>query len=238
MNLFESIDQRKSCRSYTMEPLSEPQLEEIHAAIAGFDQLYPDVKLDYRLATETKGLYRVKAPHYLVVSGNGQKGEKESAGFLFEQLVLWFDAMGIGCVWLGEAKDAQNYRKDDLITIAFGPSDESVHRKKTEFKRKAIEEITNDPQDPCIGAVHLAPSGMNLQPWFLEKRDDKVLLYKKNLKPPLSFLYKKVDVDMGIALCHYALACRQMDVPFQFKRSEQGPSKKGYELFGEIYGIH
>ena len=215
--------------------MNEKQLEEIHTAIMGFEQLYPNVKLNYRLVEQTRGLYKIKAPHYLVVSGNGEEREKESAGFLFEQLILWFDAHDIGCVWLGEARDVQNFNSNDIITIAFGISNASVHRKETEFKRKAIEEITNVPQDACIRAVHLAPSGMNLQPWFLEKNDDKVLLYKKTLKVPISLAYKKTEIDMGIALCHYALTCRHMGIPFNFQRRKAKSLRKGYELFGEIY---
>lgn len=75
---------------------------------------------------------------------------------------------------------------------------------------------------------------MNIQPWYLEESGDRVLLYKQSLKPPLSLVYKKTEVDMGIALCHYALACRHFDKPFVFHRKEEETNKKGYRLFGEL----
>lgn len=234
MDLFESIFRRKSCRSYTKEPADKQLLEEISKAIEGFEPLYPDVKLSHRFVSQTKGLYNIQAPNYLVVSGTGDEREKESTGFLFEQLVLWFDAHDIGCVWLGEAKDALDSGKNDIITIAFGMSDESVHREEAAFKRNDIEEITNAPQDDCIRAAHLAPSGMNTQPWYFEKQDDKILVFKKKLKPPVSLVYKKTDIDMGIALCHYAVACRHFNKPFDFQRKKMESAKKGYEFFGEI----
>lgn len=180
-------------------------------------------------------MFRVEAPHYLIVSGQGKDGEAENAGFFYQQLVLWFDAHEIGCVWLGKTKDVeQNSDGKDIITIAFGQPKGEVHRSKSEFNRKPISEITNAPDDPCIQAVHIAPSGMNLQPWYIEKTDNEVLLYEQVLKPPVSLAYKKTAVDMGIALCHYALTCKHFDKPFSFKRQNGESHRRGYRLFGEL----
>lgn len=235
MDLYNSIFQRKSCREYVETPLADGQLKDIRSAIEGFKPLYPDVPLDYRFATETKGMFRIKAPHYLVISGQGKEGEMESAGFLFQQLALWLDASELGCVWLGQAKDVQrNKSGKDIITIAFGQTVGSPHRDMSKFKRKPIEEVTNAPGDVCVEAVHLAPSGMNQQPWYLEKQEEKVLLYEQVLKPPLSLVYKKTRVDMGIALCHCALASEHIGKAFTFRRMGEGVKKEGYKLFGEI----
>lgn len=235
MELYDGIVRRKSCRSYTQQRFDDDQLERINTVIGGFEQLYPDVPLSYRFASETRGLFKVQAPHYLIVSGGGKAGESESAGFLFEQLVLWFDANNIGCVWLGKAKDA-NQKPDakDIITIAFGQTDEPVHRDEADFRRKPMDEITNTPEDPRMRAIQLAPSGMNLQPWYFEKSGDKVLLYEQVLRPPVSLLYSKTAVDMGIALCHWALACKRESRPFAFERTNEGAPKKGYRLFGVL----
>lgn len=235
MDLYDSIFQRKSCREYVETPLADECLKDIRNAIEGFKPLYPDVLIDYRFAAETKGLFRVKAPHYLIISGQGKEGEMESAGFLFQQLALWFDANELGCVWLGQAKDVQrNKNGKDIVAIAFGRTVGLMHRAVTEFKRKPIEEVTNTPEDARMKAVHFAPSGMNLQPWYLEKQREKVLLYEQILKTPLSLAYKKTKVDMGIALCHYALASRYIGKSFFFRRVNEGGNKEGYKLFGEI----
>lgn len=165
MNLYASISQRKSCRKYDPQPLSADKLAEIEHAIGSFEPLSPDILLKWRFTNQVKGLYHIQAPHYLIISGQGKAGEKENAGFLFQQLVLWFDAMELGCVWLGESKDAGTSRaKTDIITIAFGGTTEPVHRTKDQFKRRPIETITNATGDVCIQAAHLAPSGMNTQP--------------------------------------------------------------------------
>lgn len=234
-NLYPSISQRKSCRKYDMRPLGQEVLSEISNAIEGFESLYPGVSLEHRFTSKVKGRFHVDAPHYLIVSGQGAPGEMEAAGFLFEQLVLWLDALDIGSVWLGSSKDAEAAGTDqDLVVIAFGNSPESIHRSIDQFKRKEIEEITNVTDDPCIQAARLAPSGMNTQPWYFEKQDEKVLVYEKKLKAPLSLAYKLSDIDMGIGLSHYFLACNEFGKPFRFARDASLPSKAGYLPFGII----
>lgn len=235
MDLFDAINKRKSCRSYTERSFDRERLAEVSDAINGFTPLYPDVALEWRFAEKMKGPFKVDAPHYLIISGQGKSGEAESAGFIFQQLMLWFNLHKIGSVWLGGPKDVkENPSGKDIIAIAFGEPKETVCRNESEFKRKPISEITNSPDDPLIQAVHLAPSGMNLQPWYLEKTHDKVLLYRKILNPPFSLMYKLADVDLGIALCHYAVACQHLGKSFVFKRCEEKRSKKGFGLFGEL----
>lgn len=233
MELFNSINRRKSCRKYDMQPLSEQKLLEIDNLIKEFSVLNSNISIDYRFETKIKGKFLVSAPHYLIISGTGEVGELENVGFLFEQLVLWFDKNNIGSVWLGSAKGTTD-NKNDIIGIAFGYSSESIHRQESDFKRKKISEITNTTDDPCMKAVQYAPSGLNLQPWYFEKLEDKVLVYKQNLKLPYSKIYKLTALDMGIALCHYKVASEHLGKKFVFERKENDSSKKGYELFGEI----
>lgn len=235
MDVFDSISRRKSCRKYIPEPLSAKQLEEIQAVLDTCEPLFPDASLNYRFATETAGMFHVKAPHYLVVSGQGKEGEQENAGFIGQQLMLWLNAHELGGVWLGASKDATAHRKSsDIIVIAFGKPEGPPHRELSDFKRKHISEITNVPDDECIKAVQLAPSGMNIQPWYFEKTDDRLLVYRQLLKPPMSLAYKLTKVDMGIALRHYAVACRHFGKPFRFYAGRNADTKKGYLFFGHV----
>ncbi|MDL2253465.1 hypothetical protein LJC49_05245 [Ruminococcaceae bacterium OttesenSCG-928-I18] len=235
MNLYHSITRRKSCRSYQMQPLEAEWIDKMQDAVKDFEPLYPGLPLTHRLTKKVTGRFQVQAPHYLIISGQGAPGEMEQLGFLYEQLVLWFDAMEIGCVWLGASKDAEaSARSGDIIVIGFGRTAEPVHRTRDQFNRKPIEDITNAPDDVCIQAAHLAPSGMNTQPWYFEKAEAEVLVYKQKLKPPVSLLYKHSDIDMGIGLCHYALACKETGRPFRFTRENTLPGKAGYLPFGRI----
>lgn len=237
MKLYDAIFTRRSCRNFAAEPLPQNFLAEMEGAIASFAPLYSDVPLAHRFASGTKGRFQVSAPHYLVISGWGKQGERENAGFLYEQLALWLDAQGIGCVWLGGSKDTSpnpDANGKDLIIIALGREQGEVHRTLDEFKRKPIAEITNAPDNTCIKAAHLAPSGMNLQPWFFEESGGEVLVYEENLKAPIALVYKNAALDMGIALCHYALACEESGKAFSFTRGGDAPQKKGYKFFGVL----
>lgn len=233
MDLFNAISQRKACRKYIDQPFSEEELEEIEGVIKGFEPLFPDVPLNYRFVTRTKGMFHVKAPHYLVIGGEGLEGEEENAGFIGQHFMLWLNARGLGGVWLGASRDAgESQLASDIIVIAFGKVEGSPNRELSEFKRKDISTITNTPEDKGVQAMHLAPSGINIQPWFFEKTADKLLCYREILKPPMSLVYKLARIDMGIALCHYAVASRHYGVDFDFQVGGPAPDKKGYEFYG------
>lgn len=235
LDLYASICRRLSCRKYDMNPLPQDVLSEVEAAIGTFAPLYPDIVLTHRLVRKTKGRYHVEAPHYLIISGQGTPQDQESAGFLYEQFVLMLDAMDLGSVWLGSSFDIEAPDpKRDILSIGFGHAAEEVHRLPDAFKRFPIETISNAPDDICVKAVHLAPSGMNTQPWYLEKLDDHVLVYKRRLKGPVSLVYHHSGVDMGIALCHYMLACRKYGKPFYFTPDTTLPPRAGYLPFGVI----
>lgn len=235
MDLYDLISKRKSCRDYTGRAFDQDQLAQISDVIGGLTPLYPDLALEWRFVTKMKGPFKVEAPHYLIISGQGKRGEAESAGFVFQQLMLWFNLHEIGSVWLGGPQDVnENLVGKDILAIAFGEPQGAIRRSPSEFKRKPLAEITNCPDDPRIQAARFAPSGLNLQPWYFEKRDQRVLLYRQTLRLPASLFYKLTEVDLGIALCHYALACRHLKKPFVFRRREEKGEKKGFRLFGEV----
>jgi nitroreductase len=236
MDLYSSIFTRKSTRKFDMNPLPAGLLNEMEEAITKFKPLYPNVPVEHRFTQKAKAMIGlVSAPHYLIISGHMKTGELENAGFIFQQLILWLDARDIGSCWLGTAKDAvKNTSGKDIIAIAFGKGAEPVHRAADEFNRKPIADITDDPSNPGTQAAYLAPSGINTQPWYFEKAADKILVYKQRMKPPISLIYKLTDLDMGIALCHYALSCQKDGRRFEFTRQAEMPPKAGYVPFGEI----
>lgn len=179
-------------------------------------------------------MFQVEAPHYLVLGGYGNEGEQENVGFVGQQLTLWLNAQNIGCVWLGASKDAKDHSTDDIVMIAFGKSNQTIFRESTEFKRKELEEITNIPHNKFIKAAHIAPSGMNLQPWYFERNEDKLVIYRQILKPPTSLAYKLTKVDIGIVMAHFYLAYQHHNKDFNLITTHLNMSKKGYHVFGYI----
>ncbi|MEG0364786.1 MAG: nitroreductase family protein [Erysipelotrichales bacterium] len=237
MDLYKNIFIRKSIRKYDGTKFSEERLNEIKDVVNNFEKLYDDVVLEYRIVEQTKGRFTIDAPHHLIISGHGDSRDQEAAGFLFEQLVLWFDANGIGSVWQGNAKDDtknKDKNKDDIITIAFGKAQEAnINRDLNSFKRKEINEITNISND-IMEAVRLSPSGLNLQPWYFEEDENYINVYEKKLGLPFGAIYKLTKVDLGIALAHYMIACSHFNKTFDFIKDDTIKNKKGYKPFGKI----
>lgn len=235
MDLFDYIYKRKSCRKYILEHLSSDVLKEIESKLENFELLFKDVPISYRFVSETKGMFHVLAPHYLVFSGVGKDGEQENVGFIGQQLMLWLNSQNIGGVWLGASRDiSSDHSSSDIVIIAFGRSDESIFRDTSEFRRKDIAEISNIADNAFIQAAHLAPSGLNLQPWYFNKVDDKLLIYQEIIKPPKSLLYKLTKVDIGIVLAHLYITSKHLKKDFKFYTTDLNKDMKGYKYFGYI----
>ncbi len=237
MDLYNGITKRKASRDFTSEALDNKELDEMIKMLEGFELLHQGSSLKFRIVTKTKGMFNITAPHYLIISGKGKSKRllNANAGFVGQRFVLWLHTKDIGSVWLGKSKEkGEGYSKNDIVVIAFGKTKGSIKRKLSEFKRKDIEEITNTPEDEQIKMVHLAPSGINLQPWYFCNKDDKIIVYEQKMKFPLSFFYQITAIDMGIALCHYKIVCEYYNKPFLFRFIKGKSDKKGYRLFGKI----
>jgi nitroreductase len=201
--------------------------------IAGFDRLYPDVPINYRFTEKIAAPSAPDAPIYTILSGFAAAREYEAAGFYFQQFDLWLSANGLGGIWLGLSRDNFQERPTDIITYAWGETIGSALRNPDEFNRKPIDQITNAPDDPCIQAAHLAPSGRNLQPWFFAKTESVVMVYRQAIDE-VALGYRLADLDMGIALCHFAVAAAHFGQPFSFVRSLDLPAREGFLPFGVI----
>lgn len=235
MDLFNYIFKRKSCRKYILEPLSSNELNNIKKKLDSFELLFKDAPISYRFVSETKGMFHVLAPHYLVFSGVGKDGEQENVGFIGQQLMLWLNSQDLGGIWLGATRDISADRSNsDIVVIAFGKSETPIFRELSEFKRKDITTISNIPKNKFIKAAHLAPSGLNLQPWYFEKVTGKLLLYRQILNPLTALVYKLTKVDIGIVLSHFYIAFKHFNKDFKFYKTDLNQPKKGYKYFGYL----
>ena len=236
MDLYKQIFLRKSCRKYQLEPLAASELQEIEDFIRTMRSLLPEVVLNHRILGpgQTKGLLAPKAPHYLVISGNPQPYRDLCVGFLFQQLDLYLSARGLGACWLGVTKGREAPTGEtDILSICFGRPAEPATRTLAEFKRKSLAEIATG-EDPRLEAARLAPSGINLQPWYFIAEDGVIHVYQAVRKGLKALVYNLQELDVGIALCHLALASEAMGKSFQFEPSRQNapPAPNGFVYVG------
>jgi nitroreductase len=228
----EIIRKRKSIRKYSTEPFNTAKLEWVQEQIAAVKPLYPNIRYKVEIVSKTKGLFNVKAPHYLIFSSEEIDGYHENIGFIGQQLDLALSANGIGTCWLGASKPIENEKSalSYVIAISFGTPNEPLHRSLSEFKRKPLSAIS-EGEDPRLEAARLAPSAVNSQNWFFATDGGKIHCYRKRINPIAGLIYNRMNqIDMGIAIYHIAAESDS----FKFSKSKIVPERKGYAYVGTV----
>lgn len=196
---------------------------------------------------------RVLAPWYIVAITDDHPLSWLNLGYTVEKIVLELTAMDLGTCWLGgffnRRRLAENLGLDKEARIpalvAWGqPSSQTWNRLiKTAAglgRRKQLKDIIRCEIDldagpvswrPLLEAVRWAPSALNRQPWRLWLSLQAIHVYSAGGKSAKGLL----PVDMGIALCHLALACRQLAVPGRLETCEH-PSRRGWHYW-HSYGF-
>jgi len=227
----EIISKRKSIRKYNPAKLDESILQKVRGQIEKLKPLYPDIKYSIEIVDKTKGIFGIAAPHYLVFFSEEKEGHLENIGFLGQQMDLFLSSEGLGACWLGMAKpEKKDGALPHKISMAFGEPAEPLYRDPSEFKRKALSEMS-EGDDPRLEAARLAPSGMNAQNWYFIAADGKIHSYCK--KPTLLsglLAGALVYIDFGIALCHIA----EESETFSFVKEEGVPERKNLIYMGTV----
>ncbi len=170
-------------------------------------------------------------------------------GYSFETFVLYAQSLGLGTVWLGGTMNrpafekAMELREGETMpcAAAIGYASakmslrESMMRKAIKAdERMSFEELFfggsfDSPLSPeaagmladALEAVRLAPSAVNKQPWRVVTAGNAAHFYLRRSK---GFSREgKLDmqmIDMGIALCHFALTAEEGGSNPRFVRSE------------------
>jgi nitroreductase len=239
-SLYETIYNRKSIRKYDLKQIEPSTLTEIESYIDNLSPLYEGIKTQFKIVSQNSvsGLFSIKAPHYILVSSETSEGYLTNAGFMLQQLDLYFSANGIGSCWQGMAKPtkeiAQGLKYEFVIAIAFGYPADNLHRDSIlAFKRKQINQIRDSSDlDELLEAARIAPSASNGQPWFFKVGGGTIHAYcvKSNLLKAM--MYEKMNkIDMGIAFCHIWLAAKHLEREIEFiheKGLENNPPKGYY----------
>ena len=227
MTLSEMIYHRKSCRSFTGKPVEPEMIEQI----LSFEPkpLYPEIKvrMDIVSRNKVKCLCPWTTPQLITIYSEEAEGYLENIGFLFQQMDLYLQTLGLGVCWLGLGKMNPKTTEEVagmkfVIMLAFGyPKGDQLRHDLKGFKRKPIEKITDKP-DPRLEVARLAPSAINSQPWYFTHDDDTIHIHcsKKGSK-----------LDTGIALAHLYVANVET---FRFFKTENVQEVTGYSYIGSF----
>lgn len=233
MTLNEMIYKRRSCRSYTGIPVDEKTIETIKAF--SMKPLHPEIKVHWDIVSRNQvhTIFSWTPPQLIAIYSEETEGWLENVGFLFQQMDLYLQSLGLGACWMGigrmNAKTAPVVEgMRFVILLAFGhPKGDQLRHEEKEFKRKSMEQIA-DQADPRLEPVRLAPSAMNSQPWYFTHEKNLMHAYRIPNEKRISYMNR---IDMGIALAHLYVTNEET---FRFCKLENPPTVSDLIYVGSI----
>lgn len=242
MDLKDIIYKRKSTRSYTGVPVDEATIQKIKNFSASLKPLYPQIRVRSEIISSknVRCILPWTTPQVVAIFSEKVEGAMENVGFLYQQLDLYLQSLGLGACWLGmgglNPKDNENLKpKDGLefaMILAFGyPKGEALREGTAMFKRKSLTEIS-DKEDERLEPARLAPSSVNSQPWYFIHDGNMIHTYCI-----LSGIFKKKSpskmnlIDMGIALAQLYISNEET---FSFSKVNNPPEIKNYKYIGSF----
>lgn len=235
------IYRRKSVRSFTNELVGDEILNKIEEFVASAKLLYPEIKVKMEIVprNHVKCICPWTTQQLITIFSEDKTGYLENVGFIFQQLDLYLQSIGIGTCWLGmgtlTADDVfEKQRQDGLkyvMMIAFGhPKGKALRDGKTDFKRKSLAEIS-DTLDERLEPARFAPSSVNSQPWYFTHDEDMIHVYCVHKGLLNKTLGSTNQLDVGIALAHMYVANEDA---FSFKKLDQPKDIKDCTYIGSF----
>lgn len=195
------------------------------------------------------------ARYFIAGAVSRQSMAEADYGYLFEQIILELTRMGLGTCWIGGTFKRTDYvgvldlRSDEMIP-AISPvgyatrkraiADRVVRWAAKGDMRKPQEELFFDQgfstaltlekvgqYKDVLEMVRIAPSASNRQPWRWVTSGNTYHLHLERSKG-----YRKHGalpdlqmIDMGIAMAHFELAAKELDLPGEWEvRDPEIPS--------------
>jgi nitroreductase len=252
MTIVETIQKRRSVRTYSGKPLDDVLVAQIKTFIRETPAPF-GVKARIELIRANAGEKPIQlgtygwvkgACEYLALIYEEAPFAETAAAYLFEQVVLFCTGLGLGTCWLGGSFSRSDFKKqirlapDEKLRIVSPvgyPGNKKrwfmegmvVNTDKHHATRKPFGELffDGDFNHPLtvsqagifakpLEMVRLAPSANNKQEWRAVLENGIVHFYKI---PYLIF----DSIDVGIALCHFEVTCKELNIKGDFVALEQ-----------------
>ena len=224
-NLYDMLFKRKSIRKYDKKlSVSEKEMQSIKQQIEALVPLDKDIRV--RLKIVKREETTVRWGEYCLLIYSEKKGNYLlNAGYMLEQMDLFFASLDIGACWVGMAKpkEQQCDGLEFVIMLTFGKSRPEDFRKDlAECNRKDSSMIWQGKFDPdVVTAACCAPSACNSQPWRVVSEDHSIQVYRDASTLSLVLSKNRLHyfnaVDMGIFLCFLEISLQHNK--YLFKRT-------------------
>ncbi len=237
LNLSEMIYKRKSFRKYTRESVDAKMLQKVTDFCKNLTPLYPDIMVKCEIVDKenVRCILPWSTRQVVAIFSEKKDGYLENIGFMFQQLDLYLQSIGLGSCWLGMGRLSPAVRAEEelcfVIILAFGYPKEELRDDLLQFRRKGISEIS-DIDDNRLEPARLAPSSVNSQPWHFVHEGDTIHAYMSK-----GGLFKAVNIedmnriDMGIALSHIYISNPKS---FKFFKSDSAKSIRNHLYIGSF----
>ena len=175
---------------------------------------------------------------------------EEAFGYSFERIVLFAESIGVGTTWIAGTMDRSAFEK--AVSLKAGevmpcvsplgyPAEKMSLRES--MMRKGVKADSRFPFSDlffdgsfdrplpaeragkwltALEAVRRAPSAVNKQPWRAVVCGDRVHFYETRGKVRVSADWDIQRIDLGIALCHFALAAEECRIPISLRLEDPG----------------
>ncbi|OQA64646.1 MAG: Nitroreductase family protein [Firmicutes bacterium ADurb.Bin262] len=262
--IYGLIERRTSCRSFDGKKRDEAALDQLEDFIHGINasegaEMRFVLLRQYYGMPERLGTYGVisGAFDYIVGVFPKEGGDPVKFGRLFEEIVLYATALGMGTCWLGGTFQRADFEarvnpgENEFIPIVSPVGIAAPRRRLVDRafragagsnRRKAFGELFFDStadtplSEAAAGAylqvlkaVRLAPSASNKQPWRVLKEGENFHFYLCRNKGygPAGFDIQKNDI--GIAQCHFALTAADTGLSGRFDYLGTPPAAADWE---------
>jgi nitroreductase len=188
------------------------------------------------------------APAFLVGAIASGEYALEDYGWCMEKVVLELTRLGLGTCWLGGTFRRSAFARAaglaaGEIIPAVSPVglpegtrsaiDVLASAVSGAWGRKRWEELfllsRKDAGEwaPCLDAVRAAPSAVNGQPWRVAMEAAAPVLHFFRVSRALAERRALQKVDMGIAMCHFELAARELGLGGSWRVLGDVPGRSG-----------
>lgn len=186
---------------------------------------------------------------------------REDYGYAMERNILQATLLGLGTCWLGGTFNRTGFAErlklegtellPAVTPIGYAADRRSLVDRVFRFsagsdKRKPWEELFFDqdfrplkrdaagPYEAPMDCIRSGPSASNKQPWRVVQGEKSFHFYLERT-PGYAGNFgdmKLQNVDMGIAICHFELACRELGLAGQWEATDPGIDAGGREYIG------
>ena len=237
MNIANMIHRRRSVRAYRAERIDNAVLADLLRRMEALVPLIPGAKVAGRIIPTDHGsfLQKWKTPHFIAIFSDGSDDGLLNAGFMYQQLDLYAQSIGLGTCWVGlgslTGEESVPEGMKLAVMMAIGLPDGVPERAPADFKRKAMTEISDQP-DARLEVLRLAPSATNSQPWFVAHDGETLHFYREALGRIKRRTHGRMNkIEMGIGLCHIYVT---NPTTFRFWREENPPTLDGQIYMGSV----